>query len=79
MKKNVSVEVKWLVINVVRQNQNDYISLTDIARYKNPDEPKDVVKNWMRSRNTIEYLWLRETINNEKFKQVEFEGFKNEA
>ena len=58
---------------------NDYISLTDIARKKNPLEPKVVVANWMRSRTTIEYLGLWEQLNNPDFKGLEFETFKNEA
>lgn len=58
-------------------NTNDYISLTDIARRKNPYEPKDVVGNWMRIRSTIEYLGLWEEINNPNFKGVEFDAFKN--
>lgn len=53
--------------------------MTDIARYKNPDEPKDIVKNWMRSKTTIEFLGLWEKINNPEFKGVEFDSFKNEA
>lgn len=59
--------------------KNDYISLTDIAKSKNKDEPKDVVKNWLRNKNTIEFLGLWERINNENFKGVEFDSFKNEA
>lgn len=58
---------------------DDFISLTDIARHKNPDEPNVVVANWMRSRNTIEYLGIWEQLNNEKFKPLEFEGFMSEA
>jgi hypothetical protein len=53
--------------------------LTDIARVKNPNEPKDVVKNWLRTRSTIEFLGLWEKINNPNFKGVEFDSFKNEA
>ena len=60
-------------------DNKDFISLTDIARSKNPDEPKDVVKNWLRSKSTIEFLGLWETINNENFKGVEFDSFKKEA
>jgi len=60
-------------------DENDYISLTDIARYKNPDEPKDVVKNWMRNRSTIEFLGLWEKLNNPDFKGVEFDSFVHEA
>lgn len=59
--------------------QEDYISLTDLARRKNPYEPKDVVKNWMRLRSTIEFLGLWEHLYNPGFKGVEFDTFKNEA
>ena len=62
-----------------RGDDNDFLSLTDIARYKNADEPKDVVKNWMRSRSTIEFLGLWEKLNNPDFKGVEFDSFINEA
>ena len=61
------------------ESSNDYICLTDIARKKNPLEPKVVVANWMRSRTTIEYLGLWEQLNNPNFKGLEFETFKNEA
>jgi len=60
-------------------NDADFISLTDIARYKNPHEPKDVVSNWMRLRNTIEYLGVWERLNNPHFKGVEFDAFLREA
>ena len=60
-------------------NEDDYISLTDIARYKNSEFPADVVKNWMRTRSTIEFLGLWEQLNNPGFKLVEFDQFKNEA
>ncbi len=60
-------------------DSNDYISLTDIARYKNPVEPKDVVKNWMRARNTIEFLGLWEQFYNPNFKGVEFDSFIHES
>ena len=58
--------------------QDDYISLTDIARYRS-DEPKDVIKNWLRSKATIEFLGLWEELNNPNFKGVEFDSFRNEA
>ena len=60
-------------------NADDYISLTDIARYKNPEFPADIVKTWMRMRNTIEFLGLWEELNNPEFKLVEFDQFKNDA
>jgi hypothetical protein len=58
-----------------RGDENDFISLTDIARYKNPDEPKDVVKNWMRNRSAIEFLGLWGQLNNPDSKGVEFDSF----
>ncbi len=60
-------------------NEEDYISLTDIARYRNPEEPNVVVGNWMRARSTIEFLGLWEELNNPNFKPTDFEGFKNES
>lgn len=66
-------------ISFVSRNGDDYISLTDIARYKNSEEPKDIVKNWMRNRSTIEFIGIWEKINNPIFKGVEFDSFKSEA
>lgn len=60
-------------------SEEDYISLTDIARHKNPEFPADVVKNWLRIRSTIEYLGLWEQMHNPGFKLVEFDQFKTEA
>lgn len=57
---------------------NDYISLTDIAKFKS-DEPNDVIKNWMRGKDTIEFLGLWERINNPSFNPIEFDGFRNAA
>ncbi len=58
--------------------QNEFISLTDIAKYKS-NAPNDVIKNWMRSRDTIEFLGLWESLHNPNFKPVEFDGFKSQA
>lgn len=58
--------------------ENEYISLTDIARYKS-SEPKDVVKNWMRGKDTIEFLGLWEKLHNVDFKGVEFDAFRKQA
>lgn len=66
-------------ITIIQVNQEDYISLTNIARYKNPNEPKDIVKNWMRSKTTIEFLGLWEKLHNPGFKGVEFDPFVREA
>lgn len=57
----------------------DYICITDIARQKNSTEPKDVVKNWLRVKNTLEYLGLWESLNNPDFKGVEFDPILKEA
>jgi hypothetical protein len=73
------INAQGLQIYTFEQNESDYISLTDIAKYKNEAEPADIVKNWMRSRSTIEYIGFWEKINNPKFKLVEFDGFRNEA
>ena len=54
---------------------DDFISLTDIAKYKNQEEPNVVVANWLRNRNTIEYLGIWEQLYNPNFKPLEFEGF----
>lgn len=79
IKKDI-ITAKGFTIQVYTEDfRNDYVSLTDIARYKNKEEPKDVVKNWLRVKNTIEFLGLWESINNPNFKGVEFDSFKNEA
>ena len=59
--------------------KNDYISLTDIARYKNEDDPRFVIQNWMRNRNTLEFIGLWEILNNKDFNRVQFDTFKMEA
>lgn len=71
--------VKDIDVNFRQINSQDFISLTDIARSKNPYEPKDVVKNWLRNKNTILFLGLWEQINNVAFKGVEFDSFVEEA
>ena len=78
--KKETIEAKGFSIQIYTEDfKNDYISLTDIARYKNVHEPKDVVKNWLRVRDTIEFLGLWETIYNPNFKGVEFDSFRKEA
>ncbi|MDD2229426.1 MAG: KilA-N domain-containing protein [Candidatus Cloacimonetes bacterium] len=66
-----------VTVNTVQEN--DYISLTDIARYKNQDRSDDLVRNWLRNRNTIEFLGIWETLNNPDFNSVEFDGFRISA
>ena len=77
MAKNKLI-VKDTAIRIVKTNEDDYISLTDIAKYKS-DEPNAVIQNWLRNKNTIEFLGLWEQLNNPNFNPLEFEGFRNEA
>ena len=64
---------------VSKGGKDDYISLTDIARKRNPEFPADVIKNWLRNRSTIEFLGLWERMNNPEFKLVEFDQFRIES
>lgn len=73
--KNIVVKDK--IINITGVNDDDYISLTDIARIKNNEEPNVVISNWIRKVDTLEFLQLWESINNEYFKPTDFEGFKS--
>ena len=79
MHKSKTINVKGTEIAIVEKEARDYISLTDIARYRNQAEPFSIINNWMRSRSTIEFLGLWETLCNPDFKPLEFERFKNEA
>ena len=71
--------VKKQAINISIVDNEEYIYLTDIARYKNIENPKGVIQNWLRNRNTIEFLGIWELIHNPNFKGIEFEAFKKEA
>lgn len=71
--------VKEQTINVLRINDEEYISLTDLARYADEDEPRLPIRDWMRNKEVISFLGLWETIHNENFKGGEFATFKNEA
>ena len=71
--------VKNVSIRTIIKEGFDYICITDIARLKNAEEPKDVIKNWMRQKNTLEYLGLWEKLNNPIFKGVEFDPLLSEA
>ncbi|MDR1153673.1 MAG: KilA-N domain-containing protein [Bacteroidales bacterium] len=80
MSKKETITVQGTEISLLsKSNGKNYICITDIARYKNPDEPKDAVKNWMRNRSTIEFLGLWEKIHNPDFKGVEFDPLLSEA
>ena len=77
--KRTSIEVQGTAVAIVSHGAADFISLTDIARYRNSQEPFAVINNWKRSRSTIEFLGLWEKLTNPDFKPLEFERFKNEA
>jgi len=79
MSKQKILNVNGKQVSVIKNDQLDYISLTDIAKYRNNVEPADIVKNWTRSRSTIEFLGLWEKLNNNNFKLVEFDQFRKEA
>ena len=72
------IKVQDTEVTVISHKENDYISLTDIAKYKS-DDPTATVSNWMRNRNTIEYLGIWESLYNPGFNPLEFEGFRKEA
>ena len=80
-KDNIKVQmiVKNQIINVIRIDDKEFISLTDLARYADEDDPRYPIQNWIRNKDVISYLGLWESINNENFKGVEFDTFKNEA
>ena len=73
------ITVQGNSVSVISINKQDFISITDIAKHRNPDTPADIVKNWMRSKSTIEFLGLWEKLNNPDFKLVDFDQFRNEA
>ncbi|MBR1834924.1 MAG: KilA-N domain-containing protein [Bacteroidales bacterium] len=78
MVKTSILKVQGLEIAITMQNEEDYICLTDMARYKD-NEPSGVIGNWIRNRNTMEYLGTWEILHNPNFKPLEFEGFMKEA
>jgi hypothetical protein len=75
----VKINVLDKEITVYVQNNEDYICITDIARYKDADRTDDLIRNWLRNRNTLEFLGIWEQLNNPDFKPVEFDGFRKLA
>jgi len=73
------LQVLWTDIKSIKFHESEYISLTDIAKHKNPDEPRYVIQNWMKTKFSVEFLWLWEILHNENFNRVEFDTVKNEA
>ena len=79
MAKNKTISVQGFDIVWYETNYSDYISLTDIARYKDAEHTDAIIQNWLRNRNTIELLGFWESIYNPNFKPLEFEGFRKQA
>ena len=79
MAKKNEITVKDVSIKTMNVNGIDYICITDIAKQKNTVDPNGVIGNWMRNRNTVEFLGIWETLHNPNFNPIEFEGFRKEA
>jgi len=77
--KKVNLDVKSTTIAVVSQKGDDYICVTDIARYKDNERTDYIIQNWLRNRNTIEFLGIWEQLNNPDFNPIEFDGIRNQA
>ena len=78
-KKTRSISVLDSTIGIQTIDETDFISLTDIARHRNQQHSDDLIRNWLRNRNTIEFLGIWERLNNPDFKPVEFDGFRKQA
>lgn len=71
--RGTEVSIQW------NMERDDYISLTDIAKVKDSDNPRYIIQNWMRNRNTIEFLGVWESLYNPNFNRVEFDAFRSQA
>ncbi len=76
---DAKITVSGTEIAVIRRGDEDYISLTDIAKSRNPEHPDDLIRNWLRNRNTLELLGIWEQLHNASFNPVEFDGIKKQA
>ena len=79
MSKKETINVQGTEIILFSHRKEDYISLTDMAKYRDRENPAQVISLWLRTYNTIEYLGLWERLNNPDFKPHIYEGFKNES
>ena len=77
MAKNKKIEVKGTEIAIFKTQMDEYISLTDIARYRDTERSDYILQNWMRNRSTVEFMGLWEQFNNPDFNSIEFDGIKN--
>ena len=71
--KGAEISVQWI------SERDDFISLTDIAKLKDSDNPRYIIQNWLRNRNTIEFLGVWESLYNPSFNRVEFDAFRSQA
>ena len=71
--KGAEISVQW------NSERDDFISLTDIAKLKDSDNPRYIIQNWLRNRNTIEFLGVWESLYNPSFNRVEFDAFRSQA
>jgi KilA-N domain len=74
-----TIEVQGVAVSIVTERKDDYICLTDIARFKDADATDDLIRNWLRNRNTVEFLGVWERLNNPGFNPVEFDGIRMQA
>jgi len=79
MSKSKKLNVQGVAITFYENGKNDYISLTDIARYKETEHTDTVIQNWLRNRNIVELLGFWEILNNPNFNPLEFEGFRRQT
>jgi len=77
--RKATIEVQGAAITILSGQQEDYISLTDIARYKDSERTDYLIQNWLRNRNTIEFLGVWERLNNPVFNPIEFDGIRKQA
>jgi hypothetical protein len=77
--KKSAIEVQGTILNIVSERQDDYICLTDIARHKDADRTDYLISNWMRNRNTVEFLGIWEQLHNPDFNPIEFDGIKSQT
>lgn len=73
------LNVNELEVVLYKQNEEEYISLTDMAKFRDAERTNYIIQNWMRTSSTIEFLGLWEQLNNPNFKGIEFDAFRNEA
>jgi len=79
MMKTSKLKVDQLEISLISDEEEEFISLTDMARYRDAERTNYIIQNWMRTRSTIEFVGLWEQLHNPDFKSIEFDAFKNES